>query len=272
MDSSNPVGCMYCASIVSEYLGMLSRRHCHGAPSGVVLATSRLPAALYRRFATVKGYPRCPPELSAIARLCRAPAQWSTPFQAALGWLSCLDARRPMHRPNPRSLAPSFPASSSPQKGRARSCSSHSKPPSLALHPDLLGFLVFASSSFLLFLRYSLHTALFQPPFGSYTRCATPEPLHTHNKPTSIGYSHESRQSQQLLIIPRSVESVHPAFNQSINLSTHPPIHQHNNNNNCHHPLCHTSSNNGNIRASNAAPTNPYRNPRTYKALLSCSN
>lgn len=132
------------------------------------------------------------------------------------------DARRPMHRPNPRSLAPSFPASSSPQKGRARSCSSHSKPPSLALHPDLLGFLVFASSSFLLFLRYSIHTALFQPPFGSYTRCATPEPLHTHNKPTSIGYSHESRQSQQLLIIPRSVESVHPAFNQSI----YPSIHQ----------------------------------------------
>lgn len=132
------------------------------------------------------------------------------------------DARRPMHRPNPRSLAPSFPASSSPQKGRARSCSSHSKPPSLALHPDLLGFLVFASSSFLLFLRYSLHTALFQPPFGSYTRCATPEPLHTHNKPTSIGYSHESRQSQQLLIIPRSVESVHPAFIQSINQSIHP--------------------------------------------------
>lgn len=36
---------------------MLSRRHCHGSLSGVVLATSRLPAALYRRFATtVKGY------------------------------------------------------------------------------------------------------------------------------------------------------------------------------------------------------------------------
>lgn len=124
-----------------------------------------------------------PPELSAIARLCRAPAQWSTPFQAALGWLSCLDARRPMHRPNPRPFFPGLLP-----KSRLRSCSSHR--PSV-VHLLSLSELVLVPASSSSSPSSSLHPL---DAFGSYTRCAPP-PIHTR-PPRPLAITHESPASR----------------------------------------------------------------------------
>jgi len=121
-----------------------------------------------------------------------------------------------MHRPNPRRLAPSFPASS--PKSRARSCSSHSTTFS-CLH--VLGS-VFTSSSFSSSFVTHYHCTL-SNAFGSYTRCASnssypiqppiPYPLAITREPPVPA----------ALIIPRSVRTcINPSGTQHSTTSTRP--------------------------------------------------
>jgi hypothetical protein len=103
----------------------------------------------------------------------------------------CLDARRPMHRPNPRQS----PLLSRPRPPKVAPVpvAATASPPSILSLAHVLG-LVFAS----FFLSSSYHPSTLSNAFGSYTRCALTSSYQLLTTNHIHWLSHERRQSQQL--------------------------------------------------------------------------
>jgi hypothetical protein len=181
----------------------------------------------------------------------------------------CLDARRPMHRPNPRS-SPLLSRASSP-KSRARSCSSHSKS---TFHPPLAPRTWLGVCFLLLSLpslpTRSLHSL--ERLWLLHSLCIQQLFIPTsHTKPTSIGY-HTNVASLSSFNNTKVSQSEHPPIHPSIARSGPSPPRTRRRRHHCYHPPCDTRPNTATCARQTLHQPAPIANHAAYKACLPCPN
>jgi hypothetical protein len=174
-----------------------------------------------------------------------------------------------MRRPKPRSSP--LLSRPPPPKVAPVPVAATASPPSILSLAHVLG-LVFAS--FFLLSSSFLLSALSRTPLAPTLAVHHSTSSYPLLPQTHIHWlSHESRQSQQLLIIPRSVRT---SINESITPSSAPsppqPRTRRRSSLHCHHPPCDTPPNMTTCACQTLHQPAPIANRRSYKAFLPCPN